>query len=603
LVIVWHWTGAGVDGILSQRATPDGFVITQLRPDSAASLAGLQVGDLIVARDGVAATDRQAYWTTRRVGQSEQLVVLSVVRRGATPGSPPDEVWLRLTPTISIPDQLALLVVLTLFNALTPAMALIILWARPRDVPARLFGLGVLALAPVALLFMWDKAVGQTLDPQWHWYVVFLFTRLTVLTRLHLFLSFPVRHPWFVRLEGLGPTWLGGGVGLLYVVLLVQLLVSLAKLFSQPMAFSSLEAPNAEAVAELNTTSLVLWAVVLSFVISGYRRAARPAASVGAVLIAWGSNTLNAAIGIAVQPVTEPIRWAAYLVQTSTTGLALVRYRLFEVSPFLRTALVYPLALGILIGAYDLLAGTLGRIAITLLGPEIGTNPLLAAVPLLIVVALLRPLRGRLQGVLERSLYRARRARSQFLEDATVAFDRAQPREVVAALLTTRAIERLNLSGAWVIAREPLIGVPPAPAPVEPLLEQLAGIAGPIALVQSDQELPSAPIQTVVAEGPVLEAWYRTGARVLIPLSAGAAPGADGGSGATWVGAWVIGRRQSDEPFEEEDLAVLAYVGRLAAFQLDYARLAATVSRHRLPDAPVRQQQPAAARSSAQHPG
>jgi hypothetical protein len=493
---------------------------------------------------------------------------------------------------MSIPDQLALLGVLVLFNVFSPAIALIVLWARPQDGPARLLGLGVLAFAPYGLLYMWDKAVGQTLDPQWHWYAVILAQRVTLLTQLHLLLSFPVVHPWLARLQALGPTWLrrlGGGTGLLYAVPIALTVKGLPALFSEPLALLSLEPPAPDALKD--PIALLLWGIMLFVLVYRYRDVARPAArgaliwmgfglGMGWAVLTFSNNSINALIGVTVQPIAEPVKWAAFLIQPSALGLAMVRYRLFEVSPFVRTALVYPLVLGILIGGYDLVAGVVGRVATSLLGPEITTNPLIAALPLLVIVGLLRPLRRRLQGVLERSLQRAHRARTQLLEDAAAAFARPRPPHLVASFLMTHAAERLTLTGAWLVSREPVVGVLPAPAPVEPLLEHLAHAVGPVALVQVGQEAKPAGVDALVAEGPGLAEWYRLGARVLIPLRAPAMGVVDGMSGETLVGAWAVGERRSDEPFDEEDLAVLAHVGQLAAFQLDYARLAASVAQH-----------------------
>jgi hypothetical protein len=138
--------------------------------------------------------------------------------------------------------------------------------------------------------------------------------------------------------------------------------------------------------------------------------------------------------------------------------------------------------------------------------------------------------------------------------------------------------------------------VPPPPAPSAVLLTGLAQAAGPVALVHTRQEaLPAAGIDALVVEGPDLAQWYRVGARVLVPLDGPKVAGADDGSAATLVGVWLVGVRRSGEPFDAADLAALAHIGRLAAFQLDYARLAAGVARHRAPNAVARAENSAAA--------
>jgi len=147
----------------------------------------------------------------------------------------------------------------------------------------------------------------------------------------------------------------------------------------------------------------------------------------------------------------------------------------------------------------------------------------------LIVVALLRPVRKRLQALLERRLDRPRWAVESFAADAEATFAGTSGMSTE-TLLTTHATERLGLSGAWLM--DATDALPPRTDPVSP-------------------EEASARFPLVV-------------------------PVPDKGDRA--VGMWVLGPRVNGDPFDDAELGVLARVARLASRVLDYQRLLAQIS-------------------------
>src|SRR5207245_3119351 len=108
------------------------------------------------------------------------------------------------------------------------------------------------------------------------------------------------------------------------------------------------------------------------------------------VVAVWTGPTILPFVG-QVQPLSNLFIHISNVIVFSAIAVALVRYRVVAVTPWVRRAVVYPLAIAVIVGAYDLFAGAIGRALAALLGSDIASNPAFAALPVLIVVALLRP--------------------------------------------------------------------------------------------------------------------------------------------------------------------------------------------------------------------
>ena len=523
-VSAWRWAEGGVDGILSQREVPSGFEVRQVRPGAAAGAAGLRPGDVIVARDGVPATDRTAYWLARREGRAGERITLDVRRTGGIT----DQLILSLTPTLSLPDNVALLGVLALTVVLVPGIGLVVLLARPADFAARLLWGSTVLVGAIEDLYTWDKAVGVTVDPVWHWFAYLVPQAIAASLRLHMLAVFPVRIPWLAGPHRSARASLRRIVVLVLIYLGVALsLAQVLLAFGAPLDLAAVEAPLPGAFDGTTYVITLQLLAGLALVIYGYRRAATPTARGAMYWLLFGllfrlvtslytTGTQVALLGGHIEPLSNVMARVSTIVLYSAFGLAVVRYRLFEISPLVRRALVYPLAIALLVGAYDLFSGAIGRGLVELLGAEVTSNPLFAALPLIVIAALFRPLRSRLQTLLDRSLDRTRAERRAYVDEATRTLSVTQPAGVVVDLLTRRASEVLRLNAR-------LVTEPAKPA--------------------------------------------ATGSDLVLPLRVG--PAYEGQS----VGFWVLGERPTKEPFDTEDVASLSQVAALAALQLDYARL------------------------------
>jgi len=262
-------------------------------------------------------------------------------------------------------------------------------------------------------------------------------------------------------------------------------------------------------------------------------------------------------------------------------GVAVLRYRLFDVNAVLRATLIYPALAIVLAGVYLLTALVMRRLVIFVAGPAVADTLLDETLAALAVAALAHSMRERLQALLDRVVYHERLARRHLLEEASETLSRPQAPEVVAAFLTSHAALVLDLTAAWLVpasedaARAMGLPAPKLPAPDAPLLAALGEASLPMVLAGPDEPLPGSN-RLLSAGHPGLDAWHAAGARVLVPLRAAEA-GAGSASGAPRSGellaAWVLGGRQSGEPFDRQDLAALARIGGQAAVLLDYARL------------------------------
>jgi hypothetical protein len=92
----------------------------------------------------------------------------------------------------------------------------------------------------------------------------------------------------------------------------------------------------------------------------------------------------------------------AFLLIPVSIGVAILRYRLYDIDRIISRTLLYSLLTAVLVGVYALIVVGIG----TLTGRS--ENPVLIAAATLLVAALFRPLRRRLQTRIDRRLFRRR---------------------------------------------------------------------------------------------------------------------------------------------------------------------------------------------------
>jgi hypothetical protein len=86
-------------------------------------------------------------------------------------------------------------------------------------------------------------------------------------------------------------------------------------------------------------------------------------------------------------------------------GFAILRYRLWDIDAIINKALVYGSLTVLLAGVYAALVVGLGSLAALTTGP-VKNEPVVLVIATLATVALVQPMRRRLQGVIDRRFYR-----------------------------------------------------------------------------------------------------------------------------------------------------------------------------------------------------
>ena len=94
-------------------------------------------------------------------------------------------------------------------------------------------------------------------------------------------------------------------------------------------------------------------------------------------------------------------------------GIALLRYRLFDIDVLINRTLVYGIVTALLAGAFAALSVMTQRLTLAVTGQESEAAVVVAA---LIVTALFQPLRSRVQTLVDRRFYRAKYDLSRTLE-------------------------------------------------------------------------------------------------------------------------------------------------------------------------------------------
>ena len=586
--------GGLYDGVLGASPSESGeaFSIRKLQPGSPFHRAGLREGDLVLSTDGVPATDVQAFIEAMNARQPGDRNVLQVRRVSADPNAPVEEIEAvvesrsRLPRRILDPRVAVHLLVFTFVGFVFVGTGTVVGFIRPTETAARLLVWVGAAFALLLALMSWS-AVGlsQSLDmpPQPILLAQHLSWMVGAVALLHLFLVFPAPHPLHTRLRALGPAWLqrmGGGVWALYMIpIVIQFALSLG-----PRGFGR--------------WWLLVWVVPLLVtvpaVVHHYRQPRTPLAR---TQLQW---ILGSLIILAIALIVGPGLWLVtggrfYFLKATpgsempfsntlftmaalapfpvATAIAVLRFRVFAVSVAVRALVV----MVVLVAGYFVVVYGVGNAVVGLYGPTALTEPLTIGLAAVAIAALAHPVRSKLQMLLDRLLYRYRVARDRFLAEANERLGRAQPPGEVAAFLQDYTLQRLGLRGAWLVTADDLTAgdsggeAPSLPGPADSLLGRVANVSGPVALA-SAREYGASPVPELPAEDPDLAPWYAAGARLLVPLGAGATqPGAEGPDEVT--GVWVVGQRRNNALFDQDDVDLFARVGQQAAVLLDNARL------------------------------
>jgi len=118
---------------------------------------------------------------------------------------------------------------------------------------------------------------------------------------------------------------------------------------------------------------------------------------------------------------------AAFVLLPVAVGIAIVRYRLYDIDVVINRTILYGGLALFVTGAYVVVVAGAG----SLLGQQVGFNPLLTVFAIALVAALLIPVRSRLQALANAAVYGRRSRPYDVLSDFAGSIGEAQPAEVL----------------------------------------------------------------------------------------------------------------------------------------------------------------------------
>lgn len=560
-LLVFGWVlnaPAGFDGILRPQPheinPSGGFVVLEVEPGSPAALAGVQAGNRVVAVDGNPFVfDLHQTYHNRRAGMPGSLTVDAGGGQSLVP--------LTLESRLASPSIVLNLALASLLGLAIIAVGACVAFVRPDYLPAKLLLAFALALAcstPSDLWHWTQRTAGSAsaLDQ-----VAGTVGLVGAAALLHFFLIFPAPGVPFSRV--------GRAIPLLYVAALT------------PFAVGIVLGSGVAALLSMLVLAVLLVGALLSLELS-YRHPPTPLARAQLGWVRWGlavGVATNVASGIArlvvpegVPAVVSAVVSLAWLVFPLSIALAVLRYRLFEVDRVMRASITWLLLAAVLLGSYFVVVIVLGRLAASLLGPSIGSDPTVSVVAVLVVAALAHPLRVRLQLAVDSHVYRQRYARAQVVERANSFLSQPQTSQAIAQFLCREVPRALGLSGGWLAApaAESALfevdggGLPPNVSLASPaLLDIVRAAEGPLLIAPEEDIAAYEGMPTISAALSGARPWYQAGARVLMAMRTGRGD---------LLALWILGAEASGDLLDRADLEAFARLGALAELQLERSR-------------------------------
>jgi serine phosphatase RsbU (regulator of sigma subunit)/anti-sigma regulatory factor (Ser/Thr protein kinase) len=245
------------------------------------------------------------------------------------------------------------------------------------------------------------------------------------------------------------------------------------------------------------------------------------------------------------------------IFMAATFAIAILRYRLWDIDLVIRRTLVYALLSGILALVY------FGCILLfEAIRPPLWQerSDLESVIATLVIVALIAPLRWRIQQWIDRRFYRQKYDAEQVLTSLTTQLQReVEMPHLRAALLAAVTETWQPVHGSLWLAAEPdrpasLNGDAPSPlSPSDPLLAYVA------------QDHPWVELDKVKLDSPAVAALRAEGVQLVAPLI----------SQGDVVGLLNLGPRRSEQEYSHDDLRLLRTLADQAAPALRVAQLVA----------------------------
>jgi PAS domain S-box-containing protein len=557
-IVVRATWNAVEDGVL-WAAQPEGVVAAEVAPETAAAAVGIVRGDLLLAIDDKPVQEVADIEQLLRGAVAGQTARYTILRLGSR-----EIVDVRIAPVPSGPRVLYFF--LASVGIFTLLVGCGVRLRRPRD-PATLhffwlsvafFGVFTFSfsgrLDRLDWIFYWGDAVSMLLLPP-------LF--------LHFTLVFPER----------GRRWTAGAVGRVVIPLTYVPAVVLGVAHIVALAHGVSGDANAS-VGSLEMLDRFEFLYLAACLIGGLGALARALIEVRSITgrrqlrwIAWGTALGGApfAMGYALPfalgvEASWPMRLSAIplgLVPL-TYACAIVRYRLMDIEVIVKRALVYAAALAAIVGIYAAMLQGVERLWVR---GDNEHNWIIAFLATLVALLLAPPVKNAVQNALDRAFYRDRydyrRALVGFARDLNSDLDLHRLSErLVSRVVETLLVDRMALMLEDEAA--PYFGSVRASGFGDshpPALPKHSGIGDRLAdghLVALDD--PIASTRFAVEE---VEFWRDSGLYYFVPCIAKEGT----------MAVLAVGRKDTGEPLNSEDMSLLGAVAGQIATALENARL------------------------------
>ena len=549
-----------VDGVLWTDQI-EGIMAADIGPGEAGDLAGIEVGDLLLAIDGVAVETAADVVEVLHAGRSGTWLTYSLLRLGQARLY---EVTLRPVPT----GATAIYFVLVAIGVFTLLVGVSVRLRRPRNkATLHFFWLSVAFFGVFAFSFS-----GRLDRLDWIFYWADAISTLVLAPMfVHFALVFPERAPGWVR-DRLGRLVLP----IVYAPAVVLGLVQAVALAGD--ASSAVFTTAVELVWRLEYAYLGMCAIAgLVLMILTLRRVPSVTSKRQLRWIVWGA--VPAGLPFAL---TYALPWAfgfdtARLDLTAIPlilipmafALAIVRYRLRDVEVIIKRALVYTVAVSAMIGIYFLLDRLAREV---FLDESDGQNSIIALLATAVVVLLANPVKDRIQSMLDRVYYRDRydyrRALVGFARDLNSDLDLNR----LAERLVTRITETLGVDHTVLMLAPPgSSGVGGVFRPFHasdtrvsadwPALERTSSIGGRLVGRHTVMLDESASVRRHPDRDVTF--WRTHGINCFVPCV----------SEEGTIAVLALGAKTSGAPLSSEDVALLAAVAGQVATAIENGRL------------------------------
>jgi two-component system, NtrC family, sensor kinase len=551
------------DGVL-WRASAEGVVAADIATGSAAETTGLRRGDVLLAIDGRPVQDVGDVIDALHAANGRTLLY-TVLRLGTT-----DVLDVRLAP---LPGRAGVLYfVLAAVGSFTLLIGGAVRLRRPRD-PATLhfFWLSVAFFGVFTFSFSGRL---DRLDWVFYWADDISILALAPMF-LHFTLIFPERPRRWAQAAS-SPRGRGLFRALVVLIYMPAVVLGAARAFAVARSAADLQ-QFLQIISALDRLEYLYFALCLMGGLVGLLRALSQVATITARRqlrwILWGT-----ALGAGIFAIGYALPYALGVEPSLTMELsaiplsliplayasAIVRYRLMDIEVIIKRALVYTAAIGAVVAIYAVLLEAVQRVFLK--GGE-ANQWVLVFLALLVAVLLAPPVKNVVENALDRAFYRDRydyrRALVGFARDLNSDLDLHRLAErLVSRVVETLLVDRMALmledevTSHFGSVRASGFGLAHPPA-----LPRLSGIGARLAdghLVALDD-----PIAVGRFQAEEIEFWRDAGLYYFVPCV----------SKEGTIAVIALGRKDTGEPLNSEDIGLLSAVAGQIATALENARL------------------------------